>query len=451
MECETLRFLHAANLRFGQHVGYVADWSTEQRQLVADAGLRAFQNLIEACLQHQAEFVLITGASCTDATDWRIVVELRQGLQCLDEAGVRVFVAPMPTESTEVWTQVCGACSNVTLLDPADTEPVAFLRGQQVVATLQNHILCESTALEPGDRSEHTEAAVPRQPFRIGILAVDATFAEADDDWHGDHSEVVPDSGEELATSEIEALPAELVSQLADESLVDYVALANGDRPRQVRMRSRSQVANFPGTLQPMSFDEADWGGVTLVDVDRNGHPVCRNLNLAVLEWCVCDLSDRFGDPLAESTVELAASLDQRLTDSQAELCVLRCDIGVSGAESSMATAAADAIAAVQTQVEELRSARSWPVVMCVWQHCETRIAHTVWEDSEQIQDAWDQMSAAPQQELHRLLAIEHVSEPAVQEVLADAVDDLDVASLRLAVQQLVSQWFESSADQGAA
>ncbi|MEO1999716.1 MAG: hypothetical protein ABGZ17_31115 [Planctomycetaceae bacterium] len=238
MVCETLRFVHAANLRFGAHVGQVARWTSAQRNLVADAGLLAFENLVDVCLEQRAEFLLISGSSCVDATDWRIAAALRRGLQRLNQDGVRVFVSRAESDPADFWSDVGDCCSNLTLLEADDTEPVGVLRGQQVIATLQNHMLCDVHESDAISRSDAVDDALFRQPFRVGILTVDSSFSAVEDASTSDLS----GSGDALdcrsTADPIEVLPPECVSHLAGASLVDYVALANGDRPRRVHLRS---------------------------------------------------------------------------------------------------------------------------------------------------------------------------------------------------------------------
>ena len=458
LESEPLRFVHAANIRFGVHIGQVAGWTPAQRTVVAEAGLRAFENLMDVCLETQADFLLVTGDSCADATDWRIAVAVRRGLQRLNQHGVHVFVASAAGVGSQVWT-VCGDdFDNLTVLDADDAEPVAFLRGRHAVAALQNHILFDSDGdlAEPDSTSGGTIDSAGRQPFRIGILAVDSKFsisADAPDLEERDRveSKTAGTAGDEPT----ELLPAEVVAHFEGVSLVDYVALAHGDRPRRVRMRSRDQIANFPGTLQPLGFGEADWGGCTVVDVDQRGQVECRQVDTSAVDWVSCELIWRPGAMIPELAAGALYQIQQHPPGASARLCVVRWDVHLAepGQVKGGAEFESAAIDAFEKAWNASHDASDFPAVVHHWDWtaCASDRVPPRSGMLSLLDDAWDQMPLAADAELRRIVHAEFAADDAMRGAMDMVLDAGDVATLRAGVNQLVEHWFESPADQGAA
>ncbi|MEO1998645.1 MAG: hypothetical protein ABGZ17_25650, partial [Planctomycetaceae bacterium] len=108
-----------------------------------------------------------------------------------------------------------------------------------------------------------------------------------------------------------------------------------------------------------------------------------------------------------------------------------------------------EAVAAVEALLDELRAETELPQLVHIWRWRRPAVSHTdvsVW-----LGDEWDQITTAPQVELRRLLHTQHAADPELRGAIIDALEGMDVEMLRAAVHHLVEQWFESSADQGAA
>lgn len=458
LESEPLRFVHAANLRLGGHIEQVAEWTPAQRSVVADAGFLAFENLMDLCLETQADFLLVSGDSCTDTADWRIAVAVRRGLERLHQHGVHVFVVGCAAAGSQIWLGLGDDCDNLTVLDADDTEPVAFVRGRRAVAALQNHILCDAdedaSAADCADGN--TSDSTSRQPFRIGILAADSSMAMSAGPSDGGHLDRVDSETGRADSEEVtEMLPAEVVAEFAGVSLVDYVALADGDRPRRVRLRSRDQIASFPGTLQPSSFAEADWGGCTIVDVDRRGQAECRQVAVSAVDWVCCPLIWRPGALIAELAAGAIRQFLQQPPQASARLCVVQWDVRL--AEPEQVAGGADfeseAIGAFEKALRGSQHLTGLPPIVHHWEWsvCAEEASRVRSGVLALLDDAWDQIAAAPDAELRRLVHEDFASDEAILHAMDTVLDALDVDTLQGAVNQLVAQWFESPADQGAA
>jgi hypothetical protein len=106
-------------------------------------------------------------------------------------------------------------------------------------------------------------------------------------------------------------------------------------------------------------------------------------------------------------------------------------------------------VAAVEALLDELRAEIDLAQVVHIWRWSRPAVPPT--GVSVACGDAWDQITTAPQVELRRLLHTQHAADPELRGAIVDALEGMDVEVLRAAVYRLVDQWFDSSADQGAA
>ena len=58
---DVFRFVHATNLRLDQPLTGAGALTADERALVEDATLTAFARIIDACIQHNVDCLLLTG------------------------------------------------------------------------------------------------------------------------------------------------------------------------------------------------------------------------------------------------------------------------------------------------------------------------------------------------------------------------------------------------------
>lgn len=61
MSADSFRFIHATNLRLDQPLTGAGALSADDRSIVEDATLTAFTRIVDACLQNDVDFLLLTG------------------------------------------------------------------------------------------------------------------------------------------------------------------------------------------------------------------------------------------------------------------------------------------------------------------------------------------------------------------------------------------------------
>jgi|GEM_PF-1422324 len=238
MPFEALKFIHATGLLVDHQVRDVGAVSEEARSLIVDASLQSLERLVEVAVDQCVDFVLLTGDTfCEQDRSLRARVAIVDALQCLDEAGIQVFVIPGPEDPADAWHAISRLPDNVTIFDPVRDEPTAVMRDGQVIATLQGCPVW-SNAQPPARQPEgETMGQTRLGPLRVGIVPPQAD--------HGSQ----PDEA--------------TVESWLERHRVDYLALP---RPfHRLRVLRPEQVAFCPGGAVPVTKRETGIRGAALV------------------------------------------------------------------------------------------------------------------------------------------------------------------------------------------
>lgn len=240
MAFEALRFIHAAGVLADHQVRDTGSCDDDVRSKLIDATLTSFERIIEACVDNEVDFLLLTGDTFDEADrSLRARVAIREGFECLEEAGIDVFVVPGPRDTQDAWASFKGLPDNVSLFVPEVDEPTAIMRNGNVLATLQA-CLGRSTdnAIQHDDSSSMGQSRIG--PFRIGIIP---PFAS---------SGVVPDES--------------VIETWLSTHRVDYLAVPLPfARTTVTRME---QIAHGPGPATSMTRSDCGPAGCSLVTVE---------------------------------------------------------------------------------------------------------------------------------------------------------------------------------------
>jgi DNA repair protein SbcD/Mre11 len=240
MAIEALRFIHAAGVLVDHQVRDTGPCDDDVRSKLIDATLLSFERIVEACVDHEVDFLLLTGDTFDESDrSLRARVAIREGFECLEEAGIDVFVVPGPRDSQDAWASFKALPDNVSLFVPEVDEPTAIMRNGNVLATLQA-CLGRSTdsAAEQDESSSMGQSRIG--PFRIGIIA---PFAS---------SGAVPDTS--------------VVETWLSTHRVDYLAVPLPfARTTVTRMQ---QIAHGPGPATSMTRADCGPAGCSLVTVE---------------------------------------------------------------------------------------------------------------------------------------------------------------------------------------
>lgn len=333
MPYETLRFLHAARALVDHPLHETGPVGTDLRGFVRGATTNAFRKLIGECIEHDVDFLLLTG-DALDQSDFSIKarVELRDGFERLDDSGIQVFVVPGPRDLVPTWDDFPDLPSNVTVFRPEADDPVAVLRDGAVIASIRGLAWRNSwfggdddlsstsnqtfrsnrAAKSHDDELPHADLSHRRAKEADEVETwddgVDAHFEslvdESGDPELEDHSQ---DDGSPLSRDVSEkhethreirrvqsaadlrpnhfaiAIVRDGVDHPGADPQADYLAVVGGRE--RTTSKGADWLMHFPGGTQGLSPDETGLHGCSLVDLDSDGVIRCRFLPTAPVRW----------------------------------------------------------------------------------------------------------------------------------------------------------------------
>ncbi len=257
MSAPPFRFVHATSLRLDQPLRDIGEVTPDVRRLAEDATLIALERIFDACVDHQVEFLLLTG-NCFDRSGLSLRAQsaLEDGFEQLDNHGIEVFVVPGETDPAAAWNVGLRLPANVTTFFGDHCDPVAVVREGQVIATIAP--LGESDTTSDDHRGS----------FRIGLLPA-GTHA----DWQSQLRTLVDGA----SISEI------LLQQRPAARPLNYLALGSGES--RLSLKLAKGWAHDPGS--PQSLEPGGQGpqGCSLVEVDARMELHIQLLPAAIIGW----------------------------------------------------------------------------------------------------------------------------------------------------------------------
>eukprot|EP00913_Durusdinium_trenchii_P023315 g21893.t1 len=245
MPFEPLRYIHAANLNLDTPLTSIGECDSASRDIVENATLTSFERIVSRCVDHNVDFLLLTG-NTFDEADRSLPARraLLNGLEQLDANDIRVFVLPGENDPVDAWRAIPELPDNVTVFFDSDNEPVAVIRDDRVIASVSAGTAARFR------RSPNDTVTTQTGHWQIGLAGI---FD-----------------------------PPELQQQ-SPALTVDYLALS-GDMPRTT-IETEFAPAHHPGSAQGLSNDETGPHGCTLVSVDTERRVRIKLLETAAVRW----------------------------------------------------------------------------------------------------------------------------------------------------------------------
>src|SRR4051794_29424949 len=100
MTQSALRFAHAGNLRLDAPLRGIGPLPRAVRPVVEDAPIIAWRRLVDACIEREAEFLLLTPRTVGASLSLRERCELLSGVKRLAEAGLSIYWVLDPDEES---------------------------------------------------------------------------------------------------------------------------------------------------------------------------------------------------------------------------------------------------------------------------------------------------------------------------------------------------------------
>ena len=342
MAFEPQRFIHAANVRLDVPVSVqTAESLTDAlRFAFEDATLHAFEEVIEASIRLDVDFLLLSGNVFIEADrSLRARLTLLKGVRRLAEHEIQVYVLPGDSDPPEAWRAIPEMPDNVVVCYSSNPEPEELYVKDHLATTI-------SSSIWFGDADAFGIRVLKKgsdgiQPFRIGVVskakyeesrrmaamaasASDETLAaslqnptsgeqlsasETNDDgeestrvWHSiDREEGEPPrriekkprnikrSLETLESGPSDAHPSldpgfiRYVDEMLREGKLNFLALT-GEFARTTLWRDDG-VVHCPGTTQPRSQMEASGGACSLVEVSATGEVRISSVDCSCVDW----------------------------------------------------------------------------------------------------------------------------------------------------------------------
>ncbi|MBC7964971.1 MAG: hypothetical protein H7Z17_03515 [Fuerstia sp.] len=344
MAFEPQRFIHAANIRLDVPVSVQTSetLTDELRFAFEDATLHAFEEVIEASVRHDVDFLLLSGNVFVEADrSLRARLTLLKGVRRLAEHDIQVFVLPGDSDPPEAWRAIPEMPENVVVCYSSNPEPEELYVQDRLATTLSSSMwFGEADAFGIRVLARGTDGI---QPFRIGVVskakyeearrmaamaasASDETLTasllnvasgeqlngpqspveSADDEstrvWRSIDTESgeVPrkaDTGRRNIKRSLETLEAgpsdahpsldpgfmRYVDEMLHDGQLNFLALT-GELARTTLWRDEG-VVHCPGTTQPRSQMEASGGACSLVEVSETGEIRISSVDSSCVDW----------------------------------------------------------------------------------------------------------------------------------------------------------------------
>lgn len=283
---DSFRFVHAADLHIDSPFAGVGDADNRVATRLREATYEAFQNLVDLCINQNADFLVIAG-DVYDGADRSVRAQLRfrDGLSKLADAGIQSFVVHGNHDPLDGWQSSISWPEGVHVFG-ATPEWKNFEKNGEVVAAIQGMSYPTREVTE----NLATQFAPPESGnlFAIGLLHANVGANSA-------HPNYAPCTVEDLSASGI-----------------DYWALGHV-HTRQTLKRAAPVIA-YPGNTQGRHPNETGARGALVVDVDPSGASRSDFVALDVVRWERSDVDI--------SNLETIDSLDSAIRQATDNLSV---------------------------------------------------------------------------------------------------------------------------------
>lgn len=246
-------FVHATNVRLDHPLWGIGAVSGQARHLAEEATNLAFKHIIEACIEHEAEFLLLTGNTLDAAQGPRARILLEQACERLAEHDCQVFLVPGESDPAHSWNGGADLPSNSKIFLASQSEAVPVRRDGRTLATI-----------EPYQDRQHTSAN-STAGVRIGLVG----------------GTQHPELQTLLAAEDAKSLDIRHLDRFPSLAGFGYLALGGGSQ--RVSVRLPRGLAHDPGCPQPLDGRQTPALGCTLVEVDSDGHLATRLLPTAIV------------------------------------------------------------------------------------------------------------------------------------------------------------------------
>ena len=257
-----LKFVHAADLHLDSPFVGLAEDEPEIRRLLLEATFKAFDNVIDLCLNENVDFLLVAG-DVYDGKDRSLRAQLRfrEGLQRLSDAGIRAYVVHGNHDPLDSWTTSLKWPDSVHIFGGSRAESIVHERDGDAKAIIHG-ISFKKSEVRDNLALRFTRQDSPL--FQIGLL----------------HCNVGGDTGHENYSP---CSRADLES-----SRLDYWALGHVHKMQVLKEQGPCIV--YSGNTQGRHINEGGPRGCFLVSVDDSGEVQTELVATDAVRWLSADV-----------------------------------------------------------------------------------------------------------------------------------------------------------------
>jgi DNA repair exonuclease SbcCD nuclease subunit len=270
MPADSFRFVHATNLRLDQPLTGAGSLSPDDRAIVEDATLTALTRVVDACIEHNADFLLLTG-DCFEFQNGTLRgrLQMQRGLERLAEHDVAVFIIPGSLDPPASWKRGLTLPKNTTLFTSEEDDPVTLTIADRFVVSVAPVAMATSDESNWGASGPAVWRS-SEKAYRVGLVGAGSAIR-----WEGSSPE--PSGGRGTSSA------AATLVRNAIEHGVNYLALGEGAVRQTIDIADG--IAHDPGSPQGLNLRESGAKGCSLVEVDADGDVDVTFISTAAVRW----------------------------------------------------------------------------------------------------------------------------------------------------------------------
>jgi DNA repair exonuclease SbcCD nuclease subunit len=236
-----MKFIHAADLHIESPYRGIRSENRELGEALLTHGIRAYEKLIDVCIEHTIDFLLIAGDSF-DSDSGSLGAQYRffRGLERLNAAGIMVYIICGNHDPLNQWAKNFSLPKNVHRFGPDTVEMVEFINAKNESAAIYG--------VSYGDKVENrrlVEQYIRKDNAEFSIGLLHGTLAGMEH-----KNPYCPFTMDDLRASKM-----------------DYWAL--GHIHKREIVHENSPMVVYPGNLQGRHFNETGEKGCYLIEVNR--------------------------------------------------------------------------------------------------------------------------------------------------------------------------------------
>lgn len=234
-----LKFIHAADLHIDSPYKKLSSWNAQLAEKLKFFERKVFENLIQACIKNEVDFLLIAGDSFdSEYKSLSAQYRLHEGFKRLKENNIKVYLVCGNHDFLSSWSKHFSLPENVYLFDSNEVIQVIFEKNGEKAAEIQGYSYPQRAVTERVVKDfRKKEPAL----FSIGLLHGNLAGSEGHDNY-------CPFSVDDLRATQM-----------------DYFAL--GHIHKRMVVSESNPLAVYPGNILGRHFNESGPKGCSLVEV----------------------------------------------------------------------------------------------------------------------------------------------------------------------------------------